>query len=242
MTRLTVVFLHAKGFVGMVSGRSNEQWQDFWNMAPDVRRKSFEEALLSLDRMAARAALNLHNDEEGSLQFLEDIVVPALESIGKGWEEGRISLAQVYMAGRITEELMEELLPPKVAPHSGAEMAIAVLEDYHLLGKRLVCSVLRSAGFHVADYGRMNVDDLVQRVKSEKIRILLISTLMLPSALNVKAVREGLTRAGADVKIVVGGAPFRFDDQLWLEVGADATASTASGAIHVVQGMWKELR
>ncbi len=210
-------------------------------MAPEQRIKSFEEALLSLDRVAARAALNLASDEEDSLKFLEGIVVPALESIGKGWEEGRTSLAQVYMAGRITEELMDELLPFRGVPTDRAQVAIAVLEDYHLLGKRLVCSVLRSAGFHLADYGRMNVDDLVERVKADNIRILLISALMLPSALRVKGVRKGLARAGADVKIVVGGAPFRFDDQLWTEVGADATSSTASGAIHVVQGMRREL-
>ncbi len=210
-------------------------------MAPEQRIKSFEEALLSLDRVAARAALNLASDEEDSLKFLEGIVVPALESIGKGWEEGRTSLAQVYMAGRITEELMDELLPFRGVPTDRAQVAIAVLEDYHLLGKRLVCSVLRSAGFPLADYGRMNVDDLVERVKADNIRILLISALMLPSALRVKGVRKGLARAGADVKIVVGGAPFRFDDQLWTEVGADATSSTASGAIHVVQGMRREL-
>ncbi len=37
-----------------------------------------------------------------------------------------------------------------------------------------------------------------------------------------------------NVKIVVGGAPFRFDDQLWREVGADAMCRTASEAVDVI--------
>ena len=42
---------------------------------------------------------------------VDKVVVPALENIGQGWEEGRVSLSQVYMAGRICEGAMGEILP-----------------------------------------------------------------------------------------------------------------------------------
>jgi trimethylamine corrinoid protein len=74
----------------------------------------------------------------------------------------------------------------------------------------------------------------VERVKNDEIRVLLISVLMLSSALKIKTVKELLTVQGLDVRIIVGGAPFRFDPDLWREVGADAmchTASEASGLI-----------
>jgi methanogenic corrinoid protein MtbC1 len=58
---------------------------------------------------------------------------------------------------------------------------------------------------------------------------------MLPSALKIKKVKEKLTNMNLDVKIVVGGAPFRFDDQLWQEVGADAMCKDASEAVDVIQ-------
>jgi len=83
-------------------------------------------------------------------------------------------------------------------------------------------------GFDLLDYGRVETEDLVRRVNKDGIEVVLISTLMLPSALSVKDVKARLNGAGSDIKIVVGGAPFRFDSQLWQDVGADAMARNAS--------------
>jgi methanogenic corrinoid protein MtbC1 len=116
-------------------------------------------------------------------------------------------------------------------------MAIAALQDHHLLGKRIVYSVLRASGFDLLDYGRMDVDDLVQRVRQDGVEVLVISVLMLPAALRVKEVRTSLQASGPEVKIVVGGAPFRLDDQLWKEVGADAMGRHASEAVKIITQM-----
>ena len=62
----------------------------------------------------------------------------------------------------------------------------------------------------------------------------MISVLILPSALKVKQVCSRLKDSGADVKVVVGGAPFLFDAQLWREIGADAMGSSASEAVAIV--------
>ncbi|MCA1788103.1 MAG: cobalamin-binding protein, partial [Desulfobacteraceae bacterium] len=61
--------------------------------------------------------------------------------------------------------------------------------------------------------------------------------LMLPSALKIQAVKEKLARIGCDVKLIVGGAPFRFDDQLWKKVGADAMCRDASDAVSVIENI-----
>jgi methanogenic corrinoid protein MtbC1 len=198
----------------------------------------FEQALLSLDRLAARNILLESEDSEPSLQLVEKLVVPALERIGAGWEQGQVALSQVYMSGRICEELVDTLLPSDgLGRKNRPKMAIAVLQDYHLLGKRIVYSVLRASGFELLDYGRVDVDDLVRRVRQDGVEVLLISVLMLPSALRVKEVRARLQAIGSDVKIVVGGAPFRLDDQLWKEVGADAMGREASEAVDIIAKM-----
>jgi methanogenic corrinoid protein MtbC1 len=57
---------------------------------------------------------------------------------------------------------------------------------------------------------------------------------MLRSALRVKKVKQLLEQAGSPAKIIVGGAPFRFDPLLWEEVGADAMGANASEAIKAV--------
>ncbi|MCG8018737.1 MAG: cobalamin B12-binding domain-containing protein, partial [Candidatus Thiodiazotropha sp. 'RUGA'] len=80
---------------------------------------------------------------------------------------------------------------------------------------------------------------LVPRVKADKIRVLLVSVLMLPSALRILDLRSALNTESLDVKILVGGAPFLFDSQLWENVGADAMGATASDAVQIV-GQWME--
>jgi len=198
----------------------------------------FEQALLSLDRLAARNMLLESGGAETPFQLVEKLVVPALERIGAGWEQGRVALSQVYMSGRICEELVDTLLPADgLGRKNRPKMAIAVLQDYHLLGKRIVYSVLRSSGFELLDYGRVDADELVRRVRNDGVEVLLISVLMLPSALQVKDVRARLQAIGSEVKIVVGGAPFRLDDQLWKEVGADAMGREASEAIDILAKM-----
>jgi methanogenic corrinoid protein MtbC1 len=195
----------------------------------------FEQALLSVDRLGARNILTKSGGDQTPIQLMESLVLPALERIGDGWEQGQVALSQVYMSGRICEELVDSILPPGSSVREDQpRMAIAVLEDYHLLGKRIVYSALRASGFELLDYGRVEVDGLARQVQKDGIQILLISTLMLPSALRIQGLRSRLDELGLDVKIVVGGAPFRFDDQLWQEVGADAMGRNASEAMSII--------
>lgn len=197
--------------------------------------QAFERALLSLDRLAARQILVDANIEAAPIAGIEALVVPALEHIGKEWEQGRLALSQVYMSGRICEELIETILPAAdPRRRDQPKIAICVLEDYHLLGKRIVHSMLQACGYRVRDYGRIGVDEVVERARSDEIQVLLISVLMLPSALHVKEVRERLDPA---IKIVVGGAPFRLDEQLWRQVGADAMGRDAAQAVEIVDKM-----
>ncbi len=196
----------------------------------------FRDALISLDRVGADAIFQQALTGMKPIVAIEQVVVPALVQVGQAWQAGDVALSQVYMSGRFCEELIERVLPPsdpdrKHQPRS----AIVVLSDYHMLGKRIVYSVMRASGFELFDYGRMDVDELVQRVLSEKIRVLLVSVLILPSALKVKEVCARLKAADPTIRIVVGGAPFLFDDQLWQEVDADAMGRSAAEAVTIVE-------
>jgi len=200
------------------------------------RTNDFMQALLSLDRSSAKKIMTDKYKGNTPLKFIEEVVVVALEQMGVGWQNGTVALSQVYMGGRICEDLVDEILPPESPERKNQpRMAICVLSDHHILGKLIVYSLLRASGFDLADYGVMEVDSLVDRVKKDNIEILLISVLMLPSALQVKRLKGKLKDADLDVKIIVGGAPFRFDEQLWQEVGADAMCRTASEALTVIR-------
>ena len=191
---------------------------------------------MAMDRVAAHRIL-ADASRAGSPQgVVESIVVPALEALGDGWNRGKVALAQVYMGGRICEEAVEAILPTAApALVSGPPCAVVSLEDYHTLGKRIVLSGLRAAGIRVLDYGRMTVDQILARVQDDGIAILFVSVLMLPAALRVRELVAALRQRQLRVRVVVGGAPFRLDEQIWREVGADAMGLTASDAVRIAR-------
>ena len=203
--------------------------------------EDFKEALLRIDRVSAHKLYQERPPDVSTLEFAETIVAPALEAIGSGWAAGTVSLSQVYMAGRICEDLVSEIFASNnSAPRYvdlDRKVALAVLSDRHFLGKRIVASAVKLAGFNLLDYGSMEPAPLVERVAADGVDILLISTLMLPSALKVKAVVDGLRAIGRETKIVVGGAPFLLDKELWKVVGADAMGDTATSAIRIIHEM-----
>lgn len=200
--------------------------------------RQFEKALLSLDRLAAKRLAMEAAGSMAPMELVEHLIVSSLTRIGEAWERGDVALSQVYMSGRICEGLVDGLLPPGDPQRKNQPlMAIAALDDYHLLGKRIVYSVLRASGFDLKDYGRATVDEIIRKVKDDRVRVLLISVLMLHSALHVRDVVAGFKTAGLDVKVVVGGAPFRFDDQLWCEVEADAMGHSASDVPDIIRNV-----
>jgi methanogenic corrinoid protein MtbC1 len=199
-------------------------------------------ALVALDRPRIESLFQQAVSRTGPMQAVEELMVPALILLGEEWNAGKVALSQIYMSSRICEDIVKRILPAADAERkSPPQLAIAVLSDYHTLGKRIVLSVMRASGFDILDYGRMEIDELVERVLADDVKYLLISVLMLPAALKVKAVRAALDVKGSRVRIAVGGAPFLFDPELWREVGADAMGRNAAEAVSIVR-RWKEDR
>ncbi len=207
--------------------------------AADTREaaRAFEEALLCLDRSAAEHLLRREASGAAGFAGVERLVTESLGRIGEKWERGEAALSQIFMGGRICEELVDALLPPGgAARQPQPRTAIAVLEDHHALGKRIVYSCLRASGFELVDFGvGVTVDDALTRCRADGIELLLLSTLMLPAALRVKELTRRLREEPLPVRVVVGGAPFLFDEQLWREVGAHAMGRSAADAITLVR-------
>ena len=207
-----------------------------------VKRYSMqlEHALLSLDQEAAERIILEAEIASSPIKIAGDMISSTLGRIGDSWESGQLSLSQVYMSGIICEKVIDKILPPQ-SPNriSQPKMAIAVVEDFHLLGKRIVYSTLRASGFELMDLGGgLSIESIIRLVKTEKIKILLLSVLMLPSALRIKDLKMQLK--DIDVTIVVGGAPFRFDEQLWKEVGADYYGKDSSEALEIVNKIMED--
>jgi methanogenic corrinoid protein MtbC1 len=197
----------------------------------------FLNALLAIDRIKAEQILHTACERSSLLEATENIIVPVLKEMGERSISGDVSLSEIYMGGKICEEALMQLPPQKKTIRENQPItAIVALKDYHILGKKIVQSILRSAGFSFIDYGQgASVNKLVQQIRDDKVEILLISVLMLPSALAIKQLKTKLVEEHLNTKIIVGGAPFRFDRQLWQEVGADAMGVSAADAIELIE-------
>ncbi len=198
--------------------------------------KRIEVSLLSIDRIEINELLGQINKIYNSYQIIDEIIVPTLQHIGEMWEDGSIALSQVYMSARICEELLDKIIPfDKRSVQNHGKVGLAVLEDYHGLGKKLLKKFLLTSGIEVIDYDvGIEVDELIKKVKKDKIEIIFISTLMLRAALRIKDFKKRLESEGYQIKIVVGGAPFLFDSQLWKFVEADAMGRNVFDAINII--------
>jgi methanogenic corrinoid protein MtbC1 len=201
---------------------------------PDDLSGRLYQALVASDRVAVGAVLEDALAALPPLACAERVLGPALNRIGDAWSTGEVSLAQLYLCGRICEQQLDHLLPEPVRTRPDApRLGIATLTDHHVLGKRIVASFLRIAGYPLCDYGAgIGPRQLAARVREDDLDALLVSTLMLPSALKI----EHLTALLLDhpVKIFVGGAPFSFDRDLWRLVGADGMGTDAADALALV--------
>ncbi|MCI5160350.1 MAG: hypothetical protein D3906_18375, partial [Candidatus Electrothrix sp. AUS1_2] len=136
----------------------------------------FVDRLVRIDRLGAEKIFNTVCGQGSMSRTVDQLILPALEVIGNGWEKGTVALAQVYMSSRICEELMTHVPPssvPKYPDHP--PMAIAVLEDYHLLGKIIISACLRAGGYSFLDYGRVTPHELAEKIVADSIEIVLIS-------------------------------------------------------------------
>lgn len=202
----------------------------------------FEQALKNMDRIMAQQILDTAGATNDATLCVDQVILPALERIGLQWEQGKASLALVYMSGHICEELVDRFLPPASPIRiRQPKTAIAILEDFHVLGKSIVYSSLRASGIELEDFGTVDVEQLVNKTIENDIKILLISVLMFASAKRIKEVCDQLKARGVETRVIVGGAPFRMDNRLWREVGADAVGTNTAEALQVTKQIIEEL-
>lgn len=208
----------------------------------EIQIQRFLEALLSIDRIGSELVLREIMAKTLSFGEVEQVITETLAIIGDGWEEGDYSLSQIYMSGVICEEIIERMLPEfRQVRKNSPKIGIGVLIDHHVLGKRIVKAVVQAEGFEIFDLGDgLTVDEMVDKTMAYRIDVLLVSTLMLPSALKVKGIRKQFDERGLTTRLIVGGAPFRFDSSLWQQVGADADGKNATALIPIIERLVAE--
>ncbi len=200
-----------------------------------ILRDKLINSFLDSDRKAALQLIDdcLHKGIEANL-ILKNILDPVLIKIGILWGKGAVSLAQTFVGSKIAEEIYIKCLPQSdgiIYNKKGIVIMGNIEDDYHSLGKRIVCSFLKVSGWKVIDLGNgVSAEEFLSRALEENSSIIGISAMMQTTAMNIQKVRKLIDDNGYKNKIFlsVGGAVFNWRPELVSEVGGDCTASNAA--------------
>jgi len=212
----------------------------------------YNEAIMDTDRDRAlqvvRDALSLGISPE---EVVFEIVVPAIELMMKSIIENQgVSLAQHFMAAQIASEVVDEMVPQfrKVPEIVGRVVIGTSRGDFHGLGKRIVSGCLKAMMIEVTDLG-LNVapERFVDEALAQNAQVIAISSMMIHTANGdngCRRVRQILRerRIEERMRIAVGGAPYRFDPELYRSVGADAWGENGITAGRIITDLIREVR
>ncbi|MEM7112294.1 MAG: corrinoid protein [Chloroflexota bacterium] len=168
----------------------------------------------------------------GALDILFDGLIPALEEVGRLFEEGTFFVPEMLIAANAMKGAME-ILRPLIAETGAKPIGTFVMGtvkgDIHDIGKNLCNVMLEGAGFEVIDLG-VNVNEavFVEAIKEHHPQAVGMSAFLTTTMPMFKPTIEAIERAGLrdGVKIWVGGAPVT--QEYCDHVGADGYSPNAS--------------
>jgi 5-methyltetrahydrofolate--homocysteine methyltransferase len=198
----------------------------------DALKKAIEEGVAKDAAALARSALDA-GAAPGTI--LRDVMVPAMDEVGRRYERGEYFLPEMLVSARAMKEALAILRPRLVATDVrpvATVVAGTVKGDLHDIGKNLVCMMLEGAGFEVRDLGAdVAPEKFVEAVRGGGVRLVVLSALLTTTLPSMKVTIEQLKAAGLrdQVGVMVGGAPV--NHELAAEIGADGYAEDAAGAV-----------
>ena len=167
--------------------------------------------------------------------IVNDQLIPAMEEVGRLFEEGESFLPEMLISARAMQASMAVLKPYIVGNEvrtRGRVVIGTVKGDLHDIGKTLVGLMLEGSGFEVYDLGvDISSEKFLDAVVELKPCILAMSALLTTTIPNMKITIKALEKANLreNLIIMVGGAPLTQD--FANSIGADGFAEDAVGAV-----------
>ncbi|MGD0815105.1 MAG: ATP-binding protein [Verrucomicrobiota bacterium] len=156
--------------------------------------------------------------------------------IGRLWQVNQISVAQEHYCTAATQQIMSQLYPCIFGSEKtrGTLVAACITGDLHEIGARMLCDFFEIDGWRTHYLGAdVPAKDIIQTVVQYKPGVLAISATITYHVTAVQALVAAVRRAPecCNVKILVGGYPFKIDPDLWRNIGADGSANGAQEAV-----------
>jgi methanogenic corrinoid protein MtbC1 len=214
--------------------------------------KAYNEAVFETDKEAAFDVVKAALAEGLSAEdIVFKIVIPAVEEMMSNiTRDPDANLAQHFMTAQIAAEVTEKMLekfahPPEII---GRVVIGTAAGDLHSLGKRIVMGCLKALMVDVIDLGvNVPAEKFVEAALANDAQVIAISAMMVHTATGengARRVRQILQERGLEkrFRIAVGGAPYRFDNELYKTVGADGWAPDGVNAGRAIIDLIREVK
>jgi len=180
------------------------------------------------------------------MDLVNNHIIPALDVVGSGFEEGKVYLPQLLMSAeaakaaftRIKAELSKSYSPAK----KGEKIIVATVKgDIHDIGKNIVKILLENYGYDVLDLGKdVSEETIIDTVLQTGATLVALSALMTTTVPSMERTIKLLREKAPFAKVTVGGAVLsqEYADM----IGSDYYSKDAMGAVRIAEKHFKALK
>ena len=207
--------------------------------APAAADMTLDEAIIRGLRADAGKLAKAALETEDELSLVEGHLIPALDKVGEGYEQGKVFLPQLLSAAQAAQSVFE-VIRASIAQKGGApvkkgSLVIATVKgDIHDIGKNIVKTVLENYGYEVIDLGRdVPPETILQTVEAEHIRLVGLSALMTTTLPAMEETIHLLQTLPEPPTIMVGGAVVT--PEYARQMGADYYSKDARQSVEIAR-------
>lgn len=179
--------------------------------------------------------------DHAPLDIVNNDIVPALDSVGKGFEEKKVYLPQLLMSAEAAKSAFDKIKDAIATSGAKSEkkctFVIATVQgDIHDIGKNIVKVLLENYGFDVVDLGRdVAPEIIVDAVIEKNAPVCGLSALMTTTVPAMEKTIVLLRKKAPWCKVVVGGAVLNRE---YAEmIGADKYAKDAMETVRYAESI-----
>lgn len=175
---------------------------------------------------------------ENPLDIVNNHIIPALNTVGKAYEEKRAYLPSLLISAEAAKSAFEVIKAAVNAndntPRKGKVVIATVKGDIHDIGKNILKLLLENYGFAVVDLGKdVPPEEVLKAVQREKASLVGLSALMTTTVPAMEETVKLLKEEVPDCKVMVGGAVLtkEYSDK----IGADKYAKDAMEGVRYAE-------
>lgn len=202
--------------------------------APVSEEMTLHSAIVKgLKDSARSAAENLLRDTP-PLEIINGQLIPALDEVGRGFEQGTLFLPQLLMsaeAARAAFEAIRGNISGSDGQIKKEKIILATVKgDIHDIGKNIVKVLLENYGYDVIDLGKdVPPEAIVDEAVRSGVKLVGLSALMTTTVASMEETIKLLHKSVPDCKTMVGGAVL--SPEYAEMIHADSYSKDAMGAV-----------